>query len=173
MLFEAGLNTLPGGIQPPFAFEPGSQAQAGVDGQRVRRDGPLEAFAGLVQTPEPMKLLAEQYQQRSIARRKFSRMVKRPLGQRKIQRPHLGNAQLEPQLRDAWEPLDQVMITRQGQAGPAAHQLLLSVLPTRELAWNPLEFLKIGGHEPGRPPLARTWAKCHPGRNQCQKPLTF
>src|SRR5215467_6653719 len=115
-----------------------------MDGRRISSNCTLETFTGPVQTSKPVKLLAEQYQQGNITRRKFSRMAKRPLGQRKIQRAHLGNAQLEPQLRYAREPLDQVMIARQGQAGPAAHQLLLGVLPTGELAWNPVEFLKIG-----------------------------
>ncbi len=64
--------------------------------RRVRRNGVLEAGAGLVQPPQTVVLLAQQYQESDIFRRQLLGAAEGLLGEREIQIPDRRNAQLTP-----------------------------------------------------------------------------
>ena len=173
MLCQARLHAFPGGFEAMFALKPGSETQPRMDRARVGGDRPLEAITGLVESPEPLKLLADQHEQGNISRRKFRRLAEGAVGKVKIQRSHLGNAQLEPELCYARKPLHQVTVACECGTGPAADQMLLGLLPPGKLPRHALKLLEVCSWSglnhllvlDGVEPLSR--------QEPAQEPLTF
>ena len=141
------LHTLPSLVQTAFLLKPDGQVHAGVHHVRRGGDGALIAGAGVVQLPESLVLLADHAQEGGVARSQFKRAAVGLVGLGKIQFARGGIAQLEPQLGDGGIADGQLPVGLKSRRELPAEQLLLRVLPARDIARRALQLSHAARHD--------------------------